>query len=341
MNGVGLLYDLGDLSLVARVVVQDGKAKVIEGKVPADVLNRAVLTPSGALTPANGETWLQEWIERFSGQLAGVYQVEMDRHHGPGPHKGTKTPQTVHGKKGPRDRDEVHQALAEGDIDNLQSLIPPMGVSSVNQRFLWTADVGGVPAVIKTAAVDKEFASHEANEMMGRLVDMPVTVERRAPHGSRAAYIEWLDGEPAMGLKHTATEEQKAEWRKTLSKQGREQLSDMDVFDAVIGNFDRSRANFLVDGSSIHPIDHGRSWQDFEVLPSWVGNTIWGEDRTLKPRHRQALSDFKAALRDDRGRLGRYVAEPNLDLAVRRANWMLENGMIWRNDPLDGTGAEL
>lgn len=73
-----LLFDLGNIDTpFARVRVVDGKAVVVDGDCPADVLEKVVLAdgPGGptSLSPEDGDIWLQAWAESFDGVIAGLW----------------------------------------------------------------------------------------------------------------------------------------------------------------------------------------------------------------------------------------------------------------------------
>lgn len=275
------------------------------------------------------------------------------RHYGPGPHKGTGTPQSVHGHghgTGTRWRDKgpIFEALRHGEVTDVQALGLPLGFPSANQRFIWKGKAGGVPVIIKTAGVQKELAAQEANDLANGLVSLPVMVGRSAPHGSPAIYMEFLAGDAAMRLPyHSTASDKTAFFGDVLDSIGQAELHDLDVFDALIGNYDRSRANMLIDNGRVHAIDHGRAMSDLAFLPwwegqpRWEGSSIFSGKPALEPRHYDALNLFKENLRKGgRARLERHSSPTAVNLAVKRANWMLANGRIWRNYPLDNIGVD-
>ena len=364
MSGTVTFFDLRDRSRIGTIGIEGEAAVVLDGEVRPSILTYRIVTADGRLTPADGEAWLQELPTRFRGQIWAEYlpegasfalrslapEARKNPYHEPaGAHKGGKPMggKFAHAPGGQAEED-LRRVLAEGVIEFVQSAPDRIGDMDV----FW-----------KPANIVEELAAFEVNDLMGRLADLPVVVERdhswtwmpgQELHTARIVIEPWVRGSRYLGHMNA---------QGLLNGVGVKPLDmpvsvepdlfDMAVLDAVLMNDDRHVFNMIVkpDGH-LTSIDQAESFHDgYSQTQTWANGAVnilqtrgvlTGRPR-LEERHRLALAKFiRDAPKSEtlKSLFGRKVSEAGdnmirrdkwanaLDNMIRRAKWMLRTGWV-------------
>jgi hypothetical protein len=199
-----------------------------------------------------------------------------------------------------------------------------------------------------------ELPAFEVNDLMGRLVDMPLPVERDHTWNvgdrsvTRRVVMEpWVHGDPNLGVPNIRGEKDGIGVRpQDMPDTVDGDLLDLAVLDAVIANHDRRVYNLIVraDGR-LTAIDQADSFHDTVAVNGAVNimqtRGFKGRPR-LGKRQSEALTKFiRDARKSDslRSLLDRVAkmrppieGETNgasiLDDMIRRAKWMLRTGTV-------------
>ena len=404
MGAITFVDTRAKMRRMGTLAVVDGLATVLDGEVPEGILGMKVTVARGVtLTPADGDIWLQELARRFKGYVWAQYieadsatqaRAALDALIDPSatyingndefdpaehPRWGPGTPGGKGGEFRPKTSpsvvgggvhvlsDEAHrleQTLLSGAVEHVRPIDSEVDYPGINDLAMAIADIDGVQTFIKACDQDRELAAYVVNLASGGLVDMPATVIRETPD-DLAWNIESYGYSPpplavyaskVEGIVHANPAEMNAD-----------ELLDMAVFDAAIGNNDRHGGNVLTEpGKRVHAIDHGLSFQTLvqnmalmhlearergewwdvawpgQPPRSYMQDPPAGKYR-LKAKHVRALKRIKRWLKNG-GR--KYLEAMDLncnrgnyegvDGMVRRINWMLRTGEILMCGDLGG-----
>ena len=183
---------------------------------------------------------------------------------------------------------EAQYKDAQGNLKQLKAIFKPVDGEHHYARDGWIDDG-------KTPAAAREVASKETAKLLG--IETPDTIRTKIG-GRDGTLMEWKDGHQLMRDNDSGFKGNDAN-----AHAGR--LTELAVYDMVIGNADRHAGNVLIERKgaggngdliAIHPIDHGLSFPDVErTMPDFYKKDQYKSvrenwDAALYPRVTKFLS---------------------------------------------------
>lgn len=227
--------------------------------------------------------------------------------------------------------DVEEEQLLNGEFSEVESF--EGGVNDI-----WIGRVGNRTAVWKKEGIGhqliksggegiRERAATLVNKGLGNLIRMPKVVLREAEKfGGKIVIQTHVPNKGTLvGNAGKGTIE-----RKQLVKYV-DDIHDLGLFDAVIGNLDRHSGNFLITDSGLFGIDHGLAFPNMTNKTrkvQWFKSNAWGINagKELPKRSIQALEklfDSRAVLEPQ---LIELLGKRANDLMWQRSKWLLEMG---------------